>query len=360
MHFKSLELFGFKSFADKTRLDFEPGITAIVGPNGCGKSNISDSIKWVLGEQSVKALRGGKMEDVIFNGTDGKEPVSFAEVSLTLSNQDRILPIEYDEVTVTRRLYRSGESEYLLNKTPVRLKDINELFMGTGIGTSAYSLIEQGKIDQVLSSKPEERREVFEEASGITKYKTKKREALHKLEDTEQNLLRINDIILEVKRQINSIERQAKKAERYKDRYEELKSVELKLSRIDFEILKSKNTDSEVNINELKQKESDLNSELNKISQGLSLLNRDKSQVETKRLDLKSRMVELNSEVSKAMDKISMNKERVDELTKRRSGLESEIKKGADILLSQEKEIANLREKISILETEDNERLSRA
>ena len=360
MHFKSLELFGFKSFADKTRLDFEPGITAIVGPNGCGKSNISDSIKWVLGEQSVKALRGGKMEDVIFNGTDGKEPVSFAEVSLTLSNQDRILPIEYDEVTVTRRLYRSGESEYLLNKTPVRLKDINELFMGTGIGTSAYSLIEQGKIDQVLSSKPEERREVFEEASGITKYKTKKREALRKLEETEQNLLRINDIILEVKRQINSIERQAKKAERYKDRYEELKSVELKLSRIDFEILKSKNTDSEVNINELKQKESDLNSELNKISQGLSLLNRDKSQVETKRLDLKSRMVELNSEVSKAMDKISMNKERVDELTKRRSGLESEIKKGADILLSQEKEIANLREKISILETEDNERLSRA
>ncbi|MDO8602362.1 MAG: chromosome segregation protein SMC [Candidatus Omnitrophota bacterium] len=322
-------------------------------------SNIADSIKWVLGEQSAKVLRGGKMEDVIFNGTDGKEPVNFAEVSLTLSNLDRILPIEYDEVTVTRRLYRSGESEYLLNKTQVRLKDISELFMGTGIGTSAYSLIEQGKIDQVLSSKPEERREVFEEASGITKYKAKKKEAMRKLEETEQNLLRINDIIVEVKRQINSIERQAKKAERYKGRYEELKSLELKFSRIELEILKSKNVNSDGNVSELKQKESELSAELNRLSQDLSLLNRDRSQIETRRGDIRSRIVELNSEVSSAGDRISMNKERIEELTSRRSGLEAEIKKATDILISQEKEIAGLTEKISVLEREDSDRLSR-
>jgi chromosome segregation protein len=215
VYLKKIEFQGFKSFVDPTTLAFEPGISAIIGPNGCGKSNVSDAIRWVLGEQSAKALRGSKMVDVIFNGTDTRKPSGMAEVSLTISNEDRVLPVDFAEVTVTRRSFRSGETEYLINKSPARLKDIYALFADTGIGTDGYSLLEQGKMDLILSSKPMERRSVFEEAAGITRYKTQRDESLRKLDATDQNLLRVNDIVTEVKRQIGSLERQARKAEKY-------------------------------------------------------------------------------------------------------------------------------------------------
>ena len=231
MYLKALELVGFKSFASKTKLQFEPGMTAIVGPNGCGKSNISDAIRWVLGEQSAKALRGSKMEDVIFNGTDAQKPLSMAEVSLTLAGCEQALGTEYDEVTVTRRVLRSGEGQYFINRTACRLKDIQRLFMDTGIGTNSYSLMEQGRIDLILSSRPEDRRAVFEEASGITKFKADKKEAIRKLEQTEANLLRLADIIREVKRRIISLQRQAGKAKRYKQLQDELRAIDITLAR---------------------------------------------------------------------------------------------------------------------------------
>lgn len=227
MYLKCLELIGFKSFAEKTRLEFEPGMAAIVGPNGCGKSNVADAIRWVLGEQSAKALRGSKMEDVIFNGTDSHKPLGMAEVSITLAECESALGTDFHEVTVTRRVFRSGEGQYFINKAPCRLKDIQRLFMDTGIGTNSYSLMEQGKIDRILSSHPEDRRAVFEEASGITKFKADKKEAMRKLEQTEANLLRLDDIIREVKRQIISLQRQAGKAKRYQTLQSELRAFDI-------------------------------------------------------------------------------------------------------------------------------------
>lgn len=225
-----LEIHGFKSFADKVSLDFQKGVTAVVGPNGCGKSNIVDAIRWVMGEQSAKTLRGKNMEDTIFGGSEFRKPLGMTEVSLFFSTQDGRVPVKYlnfSEIQVTRRLYRDGESEYLLNGTPCRLLDIAELFMDTGAGAKAYSIIEQGKIGMILSSKPEERRLIIEEAAGVTKFKARKQVALKKIDVTKQNLLRIGDIVAEIRRQLNSLQRQAKKAEKFREYREELKEIEL-------------------------------------------------------------------------------------------------------------------------------------
>lgn len=230
MKIKRLEISGFKSFVEKASFDFPAGITAVVGPNGCGKSNVVDAIRWVMGEQSAKNLRGRAMEDVIFGGSESRKPLGMAEVSLVFSTEDGRVPakyLNYSEIQVTRRLYRDGESDYLLNRTPCRLMDISELFMDTGVGARAYSIIEQGRIGMILMAKPEERRFLIEEAAGVTKYKSRKNIALKKMESTKQNLLRIGDIVGEVRRQLNTLHRQAKKAERFRAVREELRGIEL-------------------------------------------------------------------------------------------------------------------------------------
>src|SRR5947207_2887473 len=255
MHLQSLELVGFKSFADKTTFNFHEGITAIVGPNGCGKSNVLDAVRWALGEQSAKSLRGEEMADVIFNGADTRKPVGFAEVSLTFTDCAEELGIEWHDVRVTRRVYRDGNSEYLLNKTPCRLRDIQSLFADTGIARAAYSMMEQGKIDMILSSRPEDRRTVFEEAAGITKYKTQKREALRKLEATEANLLRIGDIIKEGKRQIGSLQRQAGKARRYQTLLADLRTLDTHHSRKQLNALENDLTNCRNEIERLNERE---------------------------------------------------------------------------------------------------------
>ncbi len=229
MYLKRMELQGFKSFADKTVLEFFPGITTVIGPNGSGKSNISDAIRWVLGEQSMKSLRGTKTEDIIFAGTQNRKSLGFAEVSMVIDNTDQKLPIEYNEVTVTRKIYRNGESGYYINKAPCRLKDILELFMDTGIGKDGYSIIGQGKIDEILSNKSEERRHIFEEAAGIVKYRVRKQESEKKLEQTKLNLLRINDIITEIEANIEPTRIQSEKAKEFLRLRDELKSIEIGL-----------------------------------------------------------------------------------------------------------------------------------
>jgi chromosome segregation protein len=366
LYLKKLELYGFKSFANKTSLTFEPGVTAVVGPNGCGKSNISDSIKWVLGEQSAKELRGSKMEDVIFNGTDNTHPVNLAEVSLIFSNKDRIFPLDYDEVIITRRVYRSGESEYLLNKTQVRLKDITALLAGTGIGVSSYSIAEQGKMDRVLHARPEDRREIFEEASGITKYKTQRKEALNKLEHTENNLVRIADIVNEVKRQINSIERQAQKAEKFRVEFERMKELDIKLALHEYSNIKEQESHKRGSAEELKQKEGCLSLELN-LQQDELKIHREKTSSADESISVKRQALsELSGNIDKNENSIKVNTERIEELTQRCESLSRELqeisKRSSELSLkasSVESEFSHINQerenKLSLLkDTEEN------
>ena len=234
MYLKNIEVQGFKSFAQKINFEFHNGITGIVGPNGSGKSNVGDAVRWVLGEQSAKSLRGGNMQDVIFSGTETRKPLSYASVAITLDNSDHKLPVDFNEVTVTRRLYRSGESEYKINGSACRLKDINEMFYDTGIGKEGYSIIGQGQIDRILSGKPEERRELFDEAAGIVKFKRRKNTTIKKLEEERQNLVRVTDILSELTRQLGPLEKQSETARIYLAKRETLKELDVNMFLMEF------------------------------------------------------------------------------------------------------------------------------
>lgn len=314
MYLKSLEIIGFKSFADKTKLEFEPGMTAIVGPNGCGKSNVADSLRWVLGEQSAKALRGAKMEDVIFNGTDNHKPLGMAEVSLCLADCEKALGTDYNEVTVTRRVFRTGEGQYFINKTPCRLKDIQRLFMDTGIGTNAYSLMEQGRIDKILSSHPEDRRAVFEEASGITKFKADKREAMRKLEQTEANLLRLEDVVKEVKRQIISLQRQAGKAKRYQELHGRLREFDLFATRERMSALDQEISTLEATLATLTQRDNAARAEIEQAEAKATELRNQIEQAESLMREAMEASVQARTELDRVRELSRHNAERIIEM----------------------------------------------
>ncbi len=352
MYLKSLEIFGFKSFPEKVLLKFEPGITVVVGPNGCGKSNVFDAIKWALGEQSPKSLRGTKMEDVIFNGTERFAPLNYAEVTLNFCNEDGYLPLGFKEVSVARKLYRSGESEYYVNKNLARLKDIQELFMGTGIGESTYSFIEQGKIEIFLSYKPEEKRLIFDEASGIVKYKDRKKETLKKLQATEQNLLRLEDIISEVRRQIRYLERQVAKAEKYKEVEASLIEVEQKIASINYRRCQERISEFRASLESHAGQESEKRSALSQLRQAKDELS---GQIQTLRNTLEevtSNIFSLNSKIELSQNTIANNRQRIEERTSRISGIDIERKELQEKISFQDERIERERKLMGTLDAE--------
>ena len=353
MYLKNLTMFGFKSFADKTSLNFQPGVAAIVGPNGCGKSNVSDAIRWVLGEQSAKALRGGEMADVIFNGTDGRKPLGMAEVSLTIGGVDEEhlraagVEISYNEVTVTRRVFRDGGSEYFINKAPCRLKDIQQFFMGTGMGKTSYSIMAQGNITQILSSKPDDRRLVFEEAAGITKFKSQKKEALRKLEYTEQNLLRIQDLIREVKRQIGSLQRQAGKARRYKQIADELRHLETQLARHQFDVLTAEISERTTTAEKLRVEMEVCSESVLRAEDEILQLRARLSELEEKIAESQQKGMELKGQTDRHESRIHFNEERLRELEQQNARALHDINEAEERAHAAQEELSVVTEKLA-------------
>ena len=363
MYLKRLELQGFKSFADKTILELMPGITTVIGPNGSGKSNISDAIRWVLGEQSMKSLRGTKSLDIIFAGTQNRKSLGFAEASLVFDNSDGALPIEYTEVTVTRKIYRSGETGYYINKVPCRLKDVLELFMDTGIGKDGYSIIGQGKIDEILSNKSEDRRHIFEEAAGIVKYRTRKQESEKKLEHTKLNLLRINDILSEIEGNLEPLQMQADKAKKYLNLREELKNIEIglfvyniekykqDLEKVvqDIEIMQSQCNDEEGRLERVKILKEELKSSIDEITETIENMSNIG-------FESQKQIEQLNSDINVAKTRIANNNENNDRYLKEIEEQNAKIQELKDEIEQKEAKKDNLKQNKEKFEKELNEK----
>ncbi len=368
MFLKRLDVVGFKSFADRINIEFVPGVTAVVGPNGSGKSNISDAVRWVLGEQSAKSLRGSKMEDIIFAGSDNRKPLNVAEVTLTLDNEDQHIPLEYNEISVTRRVYRSGDSEYLLNKQQCRLKDIVDLFMDSGLGREAYSIIGQGKIEEILSSKAEDRRKIFDEAAGVLKYKTRKQKAEQKLQETQENLNRVEDILYELEGQVEPLKIQASIAKDFLEKKEELQQIEVALTVFEIEELHEKWEKQSTLVEELKNKDFALSSKVKNEEASLERARADIQALDESIDELQQSLLVASEELEKLEGKREVLKERkknyhqnkeslkqqIQTLKKKSEELQAASTEGTKIFGEQKKELRSLRSQLK----EEENRLS--
>ena len=331
MYLKSIEMHGFKSFANKIVFDFHNGITGIVGPNGSGKSNVADAVRWVLGEQSAKQLRGASMQDVIFAGTESRKPLSYAYVAITMDNSDHLLPVDFEEVTIARRVYRSGESEYLLNGVACRLKDVNELFYDTGIGKEGYSIIGQGQIEKILSGKPEERRELFDEAVGIVKFKKRKAATVKKLEEERENLIRVNDILSELERQVGPLERQAETAKAYLKKKEELRNLDvnmflLEVERLtgELETIRKNGQIAENELNDNRKKQEEIHEQYSVLEQSIKDIDEQIENIRLEQTNTTSAKSKLENQISILEEQIKSAEASDESLAMRRGVLEVE------------------------------------
>jgi chromosome segregation protein len=341
MYLKSIEMQGFKSFANKIVLDFHDGITGIVGPNGSGKSNVADAVRWVLGEQSAKQLRGASMQDVIFSGTENRRALGFAYVAITMDNSDHTLPVEYNEVTVSRRVYRSGESEYMINQVPCRLKDVQELFFDTGVGKEGYSIIGQGQIDKILSGKPEDRRELFDEAVGIVKYKKRKEAAEKKLTNEHDNLLRVNDILVELESRVLPLQEQSETAKKYLKLKEDLKKLDVNMfiqeterieqeqekTKLNGEIVQKDLLENQQHLENIKQEYSELEQKLRDSEESIEGYRVEENRIIDEKNEVEKQISILNEQIKMSKTSDEDLGKRIDALISEKASKEDELKK---------------------------------